>query len=71
LIESDGYQIISEMTDFKKIMGKANMLYGKDENGYFAVCVDNYDLNKLATVLEKAGYMKDAIMGCCFSQLYL
>jgi len=59
------------MADFKKLMGRANLLYGKDSNGYFAVCVDDYDLNRLTTVLERAGYLKESINACCYSQLYL
>ncbi|WQJ53801.1 MAG: hypothetical protein [Wendovervirus sonii] len=71
LIENDPLHIVNEMEDFKKIMGRANLLYGKDYKGYFAICVDYYDLNRLTTVLEKAGFLKESINGCCYSQMYL
>jgi predicted RNase H-like HicB family nuclease len=59
------------MVDFKKTFAKSNLLYGKDkEGGYFAVCVDQADFNKLTDTLEEAGWLRDEILACCLPQIF-
>lgn len=70
LIDNDVQGIISGMVDFKKAFKDSELLYGKDKDGYFAVCVDQADFNKLVKTLEDAGYHRDDIMAVCLPQIF-
>lgn len=71
LIKDDNQERIKGMVDFKKTFSKSNLLYGKDkEGGYFAVCVDQADFNKLTDTLEEAGWLRDEILACCLPQIF-
>ena len=71
LIKDDTQDRITGMVDFKKTFAKSNLLYGKDkEGGYFAVCVDQADFNKLTDTLEEAGWLRDEILACCLPQIF-
>jgi len=58
------------MIDFKKAFANSNLLYGKDKDGYFVVCLDQDDLNKLTNTLIEIGYDKDEIYGVVLSQMF-
>lgn len=71
LIKDDGMERIKGMVDFKKAFKDSDLLYGKDkEGGYFAVCVDQEDFNKLADTLEEAGYLRDDILAVTLPQVF-
>ncbi|MDY4736654.1 MAG: hypothetical protein SPI06_13455 [Terrisporobacter sp.] len=40
LIAPDDDHILKGMADFKRAFKDTDLLYGKDKNGYFVVCVD-------------------------------
>ena len=58
------------MVDFKKAFANSNLLFGKDKGGYFAVCVDQEDMNKLTNTLIEVGYNKDDIYSVVLSQMF-
>lgn len=71
LIKNDTQERIKGMVDFKKTFSDSELLYGKDkEGGYFAVCVDQADFNKLTDTLEEAGWLRDEILACCLPQIF-
>lgn len=70
IFENDYQQRIKGMVDFKKAFANSNLLYGKDKEGYFVVCVDQEDLNKLTNTLIEIGYDKDEIYGVVLSQMF-
>lgn len=70
IFENDYQQRIKGMVDFKKAFANSNLLYGKDKDGYFVVCLDQEDLNKLTSTLIEIGYDKDEIYGVVLSQMF-
>lgn len=70
IFENDFQQRIKGMVDFKKAFANSNLLYGKDKDGYFVVCLDQEDLNKLTSTLIEIGYDKDEIYGVVLSQMF-
>ena len=70
IFENDFQQRIKGMVDFKKGFANSNLLYGKDKGGYYAVCVDQEDMNKLTNTLIEIGYSKDDIYSVVLSQMF-
>lgn len=70
LIDDDCQQRISGMVDFKKAFGNSELLYGKDKNGFYAVCIDQADFNKLTNTLEEVGFLRDEILQVTLPQLF-
>lgn len=70
IFDNDFQQKIKGMVDFKKAFVNSNLLYGKDKDGYFAVCVDQEDMNKLTNTLLEIGYNKDDIYSVVLSQMF-
>lgn len=61
--------VITGMPDFKNIFKDSDMVYGKDKKGYFAICIDREDFEKLYKVLMDAGYRRDEIFSTVMSQV--
>ena len=70
LIGNDDNHIIKGMVDFKRAFGKSNLLYGKDKEGYFVVCIDQEDFDKMYNTLEETGYVRDTIIDNIMPQLF-
>lgn len=70
LIGNDDNHIIKGMVDFKRAFGKSNLLYGKDKEGYFVVCIDQEDFDKMYNTLEETGYIRDTIIDNIMPQLF-
>jgi len=70
LIKDDNMMRIKGMVDFKKVFSNSDLLYGKDKDGYFAVCVDQEDFNKLTSTLEETGFLRDEIIAHIMPQLF-
>ena len=70
LIGNDDDHIIKGMVDFKRAFGKSNLLYGKDKEGYFVVCIDQEDFDKMYNTLEETGYVRDTIIDNIMPQLF-
>ena len=70
IFDNDYQERIKGMVDFKKAFANSNLLFGKDKGGYFAVCVDQEDMNKLTNTLIEVGYNKDDIYSVVLSQMY-
>ena len=61
--------IMENMHDFKHVFCESGMVYGKDRNGYYVLCIDKEDFNKLYEVLQNIGYMKDEIFSVVMPQI--
>ena len=61
--------LLKDMHDFKKAFKKSELLYGKDQSGYFAVCVDKQDFEKITNTLEEVGYLRDEILDTLMPQI--
>lgn|SRR5574344_1733642 len=70
LIFNDDNHLLKTMNDFKKIIKPSNLLYGKDKTGYFVICVDKEDFDKLSDVLINAGFSNDDIVDNIIPQLF-
>ena len=70
LIGNDDNHIIKGMVDVKRAFGKSNLLYGKDKEGYFVVCIDQEDFDKMYNTLEETGYVRDTIIDNIMPQLF-
>ena len=70
IFDNDYQERIKGMVDFKKAFANSNLLFGKDKGGYFAVCVDQEDMNKLTNTLIEVGYNKDDSYSVVLSQMF-
>ena len=70
LIAPDDNHILKGMADFKRAFKDTDLLYGKDKNGYFVVCVDQEDFNTLYDTLEENSYLRDQIIDTVIPQLF-
>lgn len=70
LVVNDDEHLLKGMADFKRAFADTNLLYGKDKEGYFVVCVDQEDFNKMYNTLEETGYMRDVIIDNIMPQLF-
>ena len=66
----DDQHILKGMADFKRAFKDTDLLYGKDKNGYFVVCVDQEDFNTLYDTLEENSYLRDQIIDTVIPQLF-
>jgi hypothetical protein len=57
------------MADFKRSLYKSELLYGKDKEGYFVICIDNEDFNKLYKAMGLVGYTRDRIIDAILPQV--
>lgn len=70
LVANDDNHIIKGMADFKRVFGNSNLLYGKDKEGYFVICIDQEDFDRMYNTLEETGYMRDTIIDNIMPQLF-
>lgn len=70
LIAPDDDHILKGMADFKRAFKDTDLLYGKDKNGYFVICVDQEDFNTLYDTLEENSYLRDQIIDTVIPQLF-
>lgn len=69
LVDTEGERI-KNMNDFKRSFRDSELLYGKDRQGYFVVCVDQADFDKMYDTLQEVGYLRDEIIDNIMPQLF-
>lgn len=69
LVGNEDIYIIKGMADFKRSLYKSELLYGKDKEGYFVICIDNEDFNKLYKAMGLVGYTRDRIIDAILPQV--
>lgn len=69
LIVNDEMHIMKDMRDFKREFKDSSLVYGQDRQGYYVLCIDQEDFNKLYAQLEKVGYTRDEIFACIMPQI--
>ncbi len=70
LIKPEEGAPLKGMADFKRAFKDTDLLYGKDKNGYFVVCVDKDDFDQLYDTLEENSYVRDEIIDTVMPQLF-
>jgi len=70
LIKNDPQMRVRSIADFKRMFEGSDLLYGKDREGYFAICVDDDDLGRLTETLEASGFMRDEIIAHVMPQIF-
>ena len=61
--------LLTGMPDFKNAFKDSDLVYGKDKKGYFALCIDRDDFEKLYNVLNAVGYQRDEVFSLVMSQV--
>ena len=69
LISEDDETPIRGMVDFKRAFQDTDVVYGKDKTGFYMLCIDRDDFNKIMIALQNAGYMKDELLGTLMPQI--
>ena len=69
LVANDDEHILKDMNDFKRAFRDSELVYGQDRNGYYTLCIDKEDFNKLYNKLETIGYMRDEIFASVMPQI--
>lgn len=68
ILIGDG-KIIGGMPDFKNAFKDSELIYGKDKKGYYVVCIDREDFDRLYVVLGQNGYRRDEVFSVVMSQV--
>lgn len=58
------------MVDVRRVFGLSGLLYGKDKNGYFIICIDQEDFDKMYQTLLDNGYTRDEIIDAIMPQVF-
>lgn len=69
LIGDEYHHIIHNMNDFNYVFEQSSLLYGKDRNGYYVLCIDNEDVEKLYETMESVGYSHEDVFSTIMPQL--
>lgn len=69
LVGDDDESPVRGMTDFKHMFQDTDLVYGKDKNGYYVLCVDREDFNKICGAMTEFGYLRDEIIGTLMPQI--
>lgn len=70
LVGNTDNHILKGMNDFKRCLKDSNLLYGKDPNGFFIICVDQEDFDNMYDSLQEVGYLRDQIIDTVMPQLF-
>jgi hypothetical protein len=57
------------MVDFTHAFSESGLVYGRDKNGYYVLCIDQEDFNRLYTTMQSVGYQRDEVMATVMPQL--
>lgn len=70
LIQPDEKSPMKGMVDVRKVFGLSGLLYGKDKTGYFVICIDQEDFDKMYQTLLDNGYTRDEIIDAIMPQVF-
>lgn len=70
LVSNDEYHIMKGMVDVKRVFRTSQLFYGKDSEGYFVLCIDQEDFDRLYKALQEAGYSRDEIIDAIMPQVF-
>jgi hypothetical protein len=69
LVGPEDRHILSGMVDFNHAFSESGLVYGRDKNGYYVICIDEEDFNRLYTVMQNTGYHRDEVIATVMPQL--
>lgn len=69
IVVNDDEHILKDMRDFKRAFSESELVYGKDKKGFYVICIDQDDFNKLYATLENEGYRRDEIFANVMPQV--
>lgn len=62
-------EIITGMPDFKNAFKDSDLIYGKDKKGYYVICIDREDFDRLYNTLGAIGYRRDEVFSIVMTQV--
>ena len=69
LVGPEDRHILNGMVDFNHAFSESGLVYGRDKNGYYVICIDEEDFNRLYTVMQNTGYHRDEVIATVMPQL--
>ena len=69
LVGSEDRHILTGMVDFNHAFADSQLVYGRDKNGYYVLCIDQEDFNRLYQTMQEAGYHRDDVLATVMPQL--
>ena len=69
LVGPEDRHILTGMVDFNHAFSESGLVYGRDKNGYYVLCIDQEDFNRLYTTMQVVGYQRDEVMATVMPQL--
>lgn len=61
---------IKGMVDVKHTFKLSQLFYGKDKDGYFVLCIDQEDFDRMYKALTAVGYTRDEIIDAIMPQVF-
>ena len=69
LVGPEDRHILTGMVDFNHAFSESGLVYGRDKNGYYVLCIDQEDFNRLYSTMQSVGYHRDEVMATVMPQL--
>ena len=69
VVGDDADSPVQGMVDFKKMFQETELVYGKDKDGYYVICIDRDDFNRIYGAMAAAGFDKDTILSILMPQI--
>ena len=69
LVGNEDRHILTGMVDFNHAFADSQLVYGRDKNGYYVLCIDQEDFNRLYQTMQEAGYHRDDVLATVMPQL--
>lgn len=70
LVGNDDYHIMKGMVDVKRVFRASQLFHGKDKDGYFVLCIDQEDFDRLYKALQETGYSREQIIDAIMPQVF-
>ena len=58
------------MVGVKHTFKTSQLFYGKDKDGYFVLCIDQEDFDRMYSALTTAGYTREEILDAIMPQVF-
>ena len=69
LVGNEDRHILTGMVDFNHAFADSQLVYGRDKNGYYVLCIDQEDFNRLYQTMQEVGYHRDDVLATVMPQL--
>ena len=69
LVGQEDRHLLGGMVDFNHAFADSGLVYGRDKNGYYVLCIDQEDFDRLYRTMQECGYQRDAVLATVMPQL--